>query len=442
MAFKDYLPNCLRVHQVRPDHPLEWQDDSGNKKVTLDSLIDENCQEFSDNASAYLNPMLLNGHMQTAYAAFKPFETVDRVFYKRLILTYRDQGEGSVDIAVKSLEKSDYIPRNQSKFKLPSNYSFFEANDPRLYSNDDKPMVIILHGLTGGSAESYARTLVNRITAGYNFEACVFNARGCCNSCLTTPQMYNGGWTNDIRQCVNDLKSRFPNRKFYMVGFSLGASIMSNYIGEQGDKSEIECAVALGNPWDLCHSSYYINNTRMGSHFYSPALAKNLVDLAQKHIDVLKESPTLGQAYKEHIIRAPKTVEEFDNLFTAPMFGYNTATEYYRNASSCNRLLSIRTPFLAINAIDDPIVGFESLPEYEVKANPYVLMLKTTKGGHVAWFSDKHGKRWYTDPLCRFLSAFHKEVVLRSLKPKINEKLLPTNIVGPVMTTTYGDYYV
>lgn len=112
MAFKDYLPNCLRVHQVRPDHPLEWQDDSGNKKVTLDSLIDENCQEFSDNASAYLNPMLLNGHMQTAYAAFKPFETVDRVFYKRLILTYRDQGEGSVDIAVKSLEKSDYIPRN------------------------------------------------------------------------------------------------------------------------------------------------------------------------------------------------------------------------------------------------------------------------------------------------------------------------------------------
>ena len=178
----------------------------------------------------------------------------------------------------------------------------------------------------------------------------------------------------------------------------------------------------------------------MGAHFYSSALAKNLIDLAQKHMEVLRENPVLNKNYTEKM-KSIKTVEDFDNLFTGPMFGYNTATEYYRNASSCNRLLSIRTPFLAINALDDPIVGYESLPVLEVKDNPYVLMLQTTKGGHVAWFKDSKGNRWYTDPLCKFLSSFHNEIVLKGLKPIINKANLPTNNIGPVMTT-YGDYHV
>lgn len=454
---RDILPNCLRVKQVLPSHPLVWQsgsggDDDGKAAMTMVQLIDKYCPEFSDGAVSLLHPMLFNGHFQTAYAAYKPFDTIDQVNYKRVVLHYRDDGEGTVDIAVKNEDRdnafkktkeniqSEYVPPSQSGMQLPQNYSYFDPNDRHLHSADDKPMLIILHGLTGGSAESYARTLVNRITTHYDFEACVFNARGCCNSSLTTPQMYNGGWTNDIRYCVNDLRSRFPNRKLYMVGFSLGASIMSNYIGEEGDRSQIECAVALGNPWDLSHSSYYINNTRMGEKFYSPALARNLVDLSKQHINILEQNLNLRKNYETKLENI-HTVEEFDNLFTAPMFGYNTATEYYRNASSCNRLLSIRTPFLSINSLDDPIVGHESLPELEIKANPYTLMIETTKGGHVAWFQNSKGGRWYTDPLCRFLSAFHKEIVVKGLKPVLKGVEMPVNNFGAVKTT-YKDYNV
>lgn len=435
---QDILPNCLRVKQVAPFHPLVWHDESApGGSISMQQLIEKYSPEFSDGAASLLHPALVNGHFQTAYAAYRPFKTIDLVNYKRLVLHYPDKGEGTVDIAVKSLDPKidgNYVPASQKAHRLPESYSFFSPEDPRLTSSDDKPMVIILHGLTGGSAESYARTLVNRITTMYNFEACVFNARGCCESSITTPQLYNAGWTNDIRFCVNELRSRYPNRKLYMVGFSLGASVMSNYIGEEGNNSQIKCAVALGNPWDLTHSSYYINNTKMGAKFYSPALAQNLIDMSKSHIEVLKKDPKLKARYENQMVNI-HTVEQFDNLFTAPMFGYNTATEYYRNASSCNRLLSIRTPFLALNSLDDPIVGFESLPEAEVQANPYTLLVETTKGGHVAWFKDTKGKRWYTDPLCRFLSGFHNDIVLKNLEPSTDGAELPHNNCGPVMTT-------
>ena len=434
---RDILPNCLRVKQVLPLHPVVWQDESfAGGSVSMQQLIEKYSPEFSEGAASMLHPMLINGHFQTAYAAYKPFKTIDVVNYKRLVLKYPDNGVGTLDIAVKSLNPEidgNYVPESQKTRSLPESYSYFKPDDPRLSSNDDKPMVIILHGLTGGSAESYARTLVNRITTLYNFEACVFNARGCCQSSITTPQLYNAGWTNDIRHCVNDLRSRFPNRKLYIVGFSLGASVMTNYIGEEGANSYIKCAVALGNPWDLTHSSYYINNTKMGARFYSPALAQNLVDLSKSHMEMLKKDPKMRERYESKMVNI-NTVEQFDNFFTAPMFGYNTATEYYRNASSCNRLLSIRTPFLAINSLDDPIVGFEAMPEEEVRANPFTLLVETTKGGHVAWFEDTKGKRWYTDPLCRFLSGFHKEIVLKGLEPSTDGDL-PQNNFGPVMTT-------
>lgn len=403
----------------------------------MQQLVEKYSPEFSEGASSLLHPMLVNGHLQTAYAAYKPFKKIDVVSYKRLVLQYPDQGVGTVDIAVNGFHPEvddDYVPESQRAHQLPNSYSYFRPDDPRLSSSDDKPMVIILHGLTGGSAESYARSLVHRITTKYNFEACVFNARGCCQSSITTPQLYNAGWTNDIRFCVNELRDRFPNRTLYMVGFSLGASIMSNYIGEEGAKSHIKCAVALGNPWDLAHSSYYINNTKMGAKFYSPALAQNLVDLSRSHMEVLKKDPKLRARYDSKMSNI-HTVEKFDNIFTAPMFGYNTATEYYRDASSCNRLLSVRIPFLAINSLDDPIVGFEAIPEEEVRANPYTLLVETTKGGHVAWFEDTKGKRWYTDPLCRFLSGFHQDIVLKGLKSTVEEKELPHNNFGPVKTS-------
>lgn len=48
-------------------------------------------------------------------------------------------------------------------------------------------------------------------------------------------------------------------------------------------------------------------------------------------------------------------IREFDKLFLAPASGYPTPGAYYRDGSCCDALLAVRTPLLALNALDDPV---------------------------------------------------------------------------------------
>lgn len=98
-----------------------------------------------------------------------------------------------------------------------------------LGSDDKKPMLIALHGLTGGSHEVYLRAvLAPLITKENGFAACVINARGCAMSKITTRQLFNARFTGDIRETAKFLKRIYPNRPLFVVGFSMGANILTN----------------------------------------------------------------------------------------------------------------------------------------------------------------------------------------------------------------------
>ncbi|SCU95880.1 LAMI_0F04214g1_1 [Lachancea mirantina] len=438
--FLHYVPFFSHVKQTKSDELLKFK--KCGESTDMSTIIDRFCPEFSDNSMQLFNPVLCSGHLQTIYAALRSFEEIDQVYYKRLVVKYCDGGEGTADFAVDAFEDdAGYVPSTQRNALLPQ-YAFFTPEESKAFtSQDDKPLLIVLHGLTGGSHESYVRGLVNRIRNCYGFEACVLNSRGCCESSITTPQLYNGMWTDDVREFVKQMRQRFPNRKFYLVGFSLGGSIAANYLGQEGENSDIECASVLGSPWDLCDSSYFLTSSWLGRLVYSRAFSKRLVKLIEDHLEVLREDPYMAQLYAEKLDKI-ETIEDFDNWFTAPMFGFNTSYEYYRHGSSANRLPQVRTPLLAINATDDPIVGSQSLPLREFQDNPYLLMVQSSKGGHIGWF-DATGERWYLDPLCKFFSSFHAEVVAKDLQPDLSSVKLPhkNKFVGDrLVNATVRDY--
>lgn len=440
MVLTEYLPNYLTVKAIHPKTPIKFESKTNPKNgITIPQLIDKFVPEFQNGASNLLSPFLVNGHLQTAYASVRSFKGIDQVTYKRLVLNYKCGGEGTVDFAVKDILPDELPHQPQFQKNLPSDthYTFFPPDDARLTSDDSKPMLIVLHGLAGGSSESYVRSLVHCITHVYNFEACVLNARGCCQSSITTPQLYNGGWTNDIRYFIKQLREMYPNRKFYMVGYSLGASVLTNYLGEEGDKSDISCSITVSVPWDLERSAYFINGTKMGQIFYSPALCKSLMNLTNSHLDELHNDERFQTIYTANVNRI-KTLQQFDDCFTGPLFNYKDGMSYYKDASSYQRLPLIRTPLLALNALDDPITGADSLPEKQIEENPYTMMIETDIGGHVAWFENSSGKRWYTEPICKFLSSFHDEIASKDLKLVVDKDKLPTSD-RPYVMTTYRD---
>ena len=172
-----------------------------------------------------LNPLLFNGHLQTMWTATKPLGPP--VFYKRRLFqadhkTY--QGTFSCDFVVDPYEGSDPTLGRRTTY-------YTEEEFKNIGSDDAKPMLVVLHGLSGGSHEVYLRHAIESLIGDGGWEVVVVNSRGCANTKLTSGVLYNARATWDIRQMVKWLTNTFPNRPLFGMGFSLGANILTNVSG-------------------------------------------------------------------------------------------------------------------------------------------------------------------------------------------------------------------
>ena len=170
-----------------------------------------------------LNPFLFNGHLQTMWTVLKSQDVP--IYYKRHIFENEDPtytGTFAVDFAVPPYDgEDDTLP---SRTTYLTNQEFADIG-----SSDSKPMLVTLHGLSGGSHELYLRhVLAPLVSENGGWEACVVNSRGCAHSKITSSVLYNARATWDVRQTVHWLKKQFPNRPLFGIGFSLGANILTN----------------------------------------------------------------------------------------------------------------------------------------------------------------------------------------------------------------------
>ncbi|KAL9601863.1 MAG: hypothetical protein Q9219_002215 [cf. Caloplaca sp. 3 TL-2023] len=117
------------------------------------------------------------------------------VYYKRKVFNAEDPafaGTFAVDFVVQP--HADIDPA------LPPRTAAFNTSEWKKFGGEDgKPMLLTLHGLTGGSQEAYLRYLLKSLF-DTGWEACVVNARGCAQSTLSSDFLFNARATWDIRQ--------------------------------------------------------------------------------------------------------------------------------------------------------------------------------------------------------------------------------------------------
>lgn len=347
-----------------------------------------------------LNPFLFNGDLQTMWTVLKP-QTVP-IYYKRHVFEQQDQsypGTFAVDFVVEPYDGTDS--------ELPPRTTHFTNEEfARIGSEDSRPMLIALHGLSGGSYELYLRhVLAPLVSEEGGWEACVVNARGCANSKITTPVIFNARATWDIRNTVKWLREVFPNRPLYGVGFSLGANILTNYIGEEGAECQLKAAVALSCPWSLDVSNLALQRRWLGRNVYSRAMGANLKKLYDTHKDSMLKISAIDPEEVERV----RFLHEFDRAVQCPSWGYPTEQAYYRDASSTDSVLAVRIPLLAISAQDDPIVPDEGIPRQEFLQTPYGVLCTTSLGGHLSWF-ELGGGRWMARATTAFFQAMAHQV--------------------------------
>ncbi|KAK4058606.1 hypothetical protein OIO90_000050 [Microbotryomycetes sp. JL221] len=372
---------------------------SGNK-VTLADVVDK-CPSLKGKHAWYVpTSWLSSGHLATIWCTIANFD-YDKVEYSREIIEVPDGGRIGIDIAP-PITPSDPI--------------------------DARPILVIAHGLTGGSHESYVRDVLAKITkpkdeGGMGWRGAVVNSRGCAGMKCTNNVLYNGGKTDDLRCALTFLSHFAPDAPLYGAGFSLGANQMAKLVGEDGDATPLKGAVVLGAPWDFWEGHIMLSASWL-RRIYSKAMAANLRRVLKNAGDFENDKRLDWAAIYGN---PEQTLYEFDSLVTAPLGGFPTAAAYYRWASATNTIENVSVPLLSISALDDPVVSSSTVPSSAAAKNPNLVFALTQHGGHLGWFENFwRPRRWISKPVLEFLKALHEVDDRKRLSGYVTEPKVDT----------------
>lgn len=249
----------------------------------------------------------------------------------------------------------------------------------------EHPTLVMWHGMEGSTASAYMVSTADKaFRAGFNVVR--VNVRNCGGTEHLSPTLYHGGLTHDARVVIEELIRADHLPRLFVAGFSLGGNMVLKLAGEYGDDPPPEvlgiCAVSASV--DLRASTLHMSLPR--NWIYQQDFLrriKNRLRRKQRLFPDLYDISGLGNIH---------SIEEFDDRFIAPAFGFADARDYYAKASSLPFIKHIRIPTLIIHAEDDPFIPFAPLRHPSIAANPYVLLVAPERGGHVAFLSANTGE--------------------------------------------------
>jgi len=240
------------------------------------------------------------------------------------------------------------------------------------------PLVVLFHGLEGGSTSHYARALLALLRAR-GHRGVVPHFRGCGGTPNRLPRAYHSGDYEEVAAMLAHVRARTnPATPIHAIGVSLGGSALLNWLGREESAAAryVSAAAAISAPLDLMAAGLAIDrgmNRIYAKHFLSTLKPKSLAIAAR--------FPGLLDAAR---IRRARTLYEFDDVVTAPLHGFAGTRDYWTRASSNRWLSAIRIPTLVLNAQNDPFVPASSLPRSS-DVSSAVTLEQPCAGGHAGF---------------------------------------------------------
>jgi predicted alpha/beta-fold hydrolase len=246
--------------------------------------------------------------------------------------------------------------------------------------------IVMLHGLEGSSNAGYARSLAYAaLSAGYATHR--MNLRSCGGTESLALSNYHSGQTGDVLHILREIR-RTTTAPIYLCGFSLGGNVSLKLSGELGDEAVnlLAAVCAVSTPIDLASCA-----TALGKRENLIYDRRFLLSLTRKIRRRARQAPDL---YSVDHLKQIRTIADFDDLYTARMFGFGTAANYYRTQSSNQFLEHIRVPTLVIVAKDDPLVPFNVYDHPAFRENPNLTLLAVDHGGHLGFVARSQPRFW------------------------------------------------
>jgi uncharacterized protein len=239
------------------------------------------------------------------------------------------------------------------------------------------PLLVLFHGLEGSSRSHYALAFASWARHnGWHFVVPHF--RGCSGEVNLSPRAYHSGDHEEIHWILNRLRAQHAG-PMLAVGASLGGNALLCWAAQSGHSASqtVSAIGAISAPVDLAASGHAIC-AGFNRQTYNRMFLRTMVPKA------LKKAQQYPGLLNPKALQQCRDLFEFDNLFTAPLHGYENTDDYWQRASSKPHLHHIQIPALLLNAQNDPFVPGISLPNPTQK-NQHLTLWQTEHGGHVGF---------------------------------------------------------
>ena len=258
-------------------------------------------------------------------------------------------------------------------------------------------LLVLFHGLEGGSDSHYARA-IGAHAAAAGLVVAMPHWRGCSGELNRTARAYHSGDSEEVDWILRRLLN--SGKQLFAIGVSLGGNALLKWLGERGEAAAalVRRAAAVSAPIDLAAAGRALDRG-INRLLYTRMF---LSTLKPKSLRKLEAFPGLFDAAR---VRTARSFREFDDLVTAPLHGFRDVDHYWTSASSWPYLDRIRVPTLLLNARNDPFLPEQDLLAATHKTSHSTVLEFPDSGGHVGFLSGPFPGRhdWLPQRLLHFL---------------------------------------
>lgn len=245
-------------------------------------------------------------------------------------------------------------------------------------------LAILSHGLEGSSRRKYILGMARALTM-HGFQVLAWNMRSCSREMNRTKFLYHMGEIQDLSTVISYAESLgFP---IFLAGFSMGGNQICRYLARGEVSPLIRAAAVVSVPCDLTGSAPIIDKALGGiyTQYFLRSMRRKVKEKAAHFCDY----PSLEGLDAMH------SFAEFDERFTAPIYGFSSAEDYWQQNSTVEDLFQIRLPLYFLQAADDPFCSQNCYPLEAARKNEFLHLEIAPHGGHVGFA--QAGQLYYSE---------------------------------------------
>ncbi|MBR0458144.1 MAG: alpha/beta fold hydrolase [Victivallales bacterium] len=282
------------------------------------------------------------------------------------------------------MRKSEPIEYDRETYTTPEDDVFF-LDWSRVGSDR---LLIISHGLCGHSRRHYVLSLVKAFN-DIGWDCLCWNYRGTGPSTGGRLSFTTNNSTNELGYIIRHAIETGHYRQVALTGYSMGGNLDMLYL----------CREAASVPKEVIGGAFFCATIDLtaSSHLFSSAIGRLYASHFLEQLKALIRTKAVEFPGKLDLSLLDKvhSMDDFDEYYTAPMFGFKGADDYHSKASACNHLEKLRVPALVVNPDNDPFLAGDCYPVDIARHSKNLYLEMPDGGGHCGFITPGTNTEWW-----------------------------------------------